>query len=186
MDERVHLWEMPVADQMIMIAGWHQWADAGSISSGLPAYLIETLDARKIGEISRDQFFLFQMPGAHHLLRPEVRTKDGVVQEMRVIPTELYYAEVGDKGLVFFLGEEPHIHEEEYAEAFFDIAEDLFIDRIIALGGVYGAMPYNKDRDVSCVFSLERMRTEMEEYAVRFSNYEGGTTIGSFLAYHAG
>ena len=186
MDERVHLWEIPTASEMVMIAGWHQWADAGSISSGLPAYLIEKLDTRKIGEISRDRFFLFQMPGAHHLLRPEVHTKEGVVQEMRVIKTELYFTELGDKGLFIFLGEEPHVNEEEYADAFFDIVEKLGVKRVVAVGGVYGAMPYNKDRDISCVFSLEEMRKEMEEYAVRFSNYEGGTTIGSYLAYHAG
>jgi len=186
MDERVYLWETPTASEMVMIAGWHQWADAGSISSGLPAYLIEKLETRKIGEISRERFFLFQMPGAHHLLRPEVHTKDGVVQEMRLIKTELYYAELGDKGLLIFLGEEPHVNEEEYAEAFFDIVEKLGVKRVVAVGGVYGAMPYNKDRDISCVFSMEEMRKEMEEYAVRFSNYEGGTTIGSYLAYHAG
>ncbi len=186
MDERVHLWETPTASEMVMIAGWHQWADAGSISSGLPAYLIEKLDTRKIGEISRDRFFLFQMPGAHHLLRPEVHTKEGVVQEMRVIKTELYFTQLGDKGLVIFLGEEPHVNEEEYADAFFDIVEELGVKRVVAVGGVYGAMPFNKDRDISCVFSLEEMRKEMEEYAVRFSNYEGGTTIGSYLAYHAG
>ncbi len=186
MDDRVHLWETPAAKEKVMIAGWHQWADAGSISSGLPAYLIQKLEARKIGEISRDRFFLFQMPGAHHLLRPEVHTKEGVVQEMRVIKSELHYAEFGEKGLVIFLGEEPHVNEEEYAEAFLDVAEALEVGRIMAVGGVYGAMPFNKDRDISCVFSMEEMRKEMEEYAVRFSNYEGGTTIGSYLAYHAG
>ncbi|MDE0071095.1 MAG: PAC2 family protein [Caldilineaceae bacterium] len=186
MDERVHLWETPTEKEKIMIAGWHQWADAGSISSGLPAYLIQKFEARKIGEISRDRFFLFQMPGAHHLLRPEVHTKEGVVQEMRVIKSELHYAEFGEKGLVIFLGEEPHVNEEEYADAFLDIAEALDVKRIVAVGGVYGAMPFNKDRDISCVFSMEAMRKEMEEYAVRFSNYEGGTTIGSYLAYHAG
>jgi len=186
MDERVHLWETPAEKEKVMIAGWHQWADAGSISSGLPAYLIQKFEARKIGEISRDRFFLFQMPGAHHLLRPEVHTKEGVVQEMRVIKSELHYAKFGEKGLVIFLGEEPHVNEEEYAEAFLDIAEALEVKRIVAVGGVYGAMPFNKDRDISCVFSMEAMRKEMEEYAVRFSNYEGGTTIGSYLAYHAG
>ena len=186
MDERVQLWETPTASEMVMIAGWHQWADAGSISSGLPAYLIEKLDTRKIGEISRERFFLFQMPGAHHLLRPEVHTKEGVVQDMRIIKTELYYTELGGKGLLIFLGEEPHVNEEEYAEAFFDIVDQLGVKRVIAVGGVYGAMPYNKDRDISCVFSMEEMRKEMEDYAVRFSNYEGGTTIGSYLAYHAG
>ena len=118
MDERVQLWETPTASEMVMIAGWHQWADAGSISSGLPAYLIEKLDTRKIGEISRERFFLFQMPGAHHLLRPEVHTKEGVVQDMRIIKTELYYTELGGKGLLIFLGEEPHVNRRRIRRSF--------------------------------------------------------------------
>ncbi|MBN1991242.1 MAG: hypothetical protein JW953_00950 [Anaerolineae bacterium] len=48
-------------------------------------------------------------------------------------------------------------------------------------GGVYGPMPYNKDREVSCVYSLRRMQAELAKYAVKFSNYEGGTTIGTYL-----
>jgi len=55
----------------------------------------------------------------------------------------------------------------------------------VLLGGVYGAVPFDKDRDVSCVYSLPRMRRELEQYAVRFSNYEGGTTIGGYLAHQA-
>jgi hypothetical protein len=42
-------------------------------------------------------------------------------------------------------------------------------------------MPYDKDREVSCSYSLMRMREELVEYAVRFSNYEGGASLGSFL-----
>jgi hypothetical protein len=45
MSELVELWEKPSAART-MIAGWHQWADAGSVSSGLPQYLIDHTDAR--------------------------------------------------------------------------------------------------------------------------------------------
>ena len=62
MDELVELSEIPVADEIYMIVGWHQWADAGAISSGLPEYLIELTNAHKIGEIRPDGFYLFQVP----------------------------------------------------------------------------------------------------------------------------
>ena len=42
-------------------------------------------------------------------------------------------------------------------------------------------MPYDRDREVSCTYSLPRMKKELEQYAVRFSNYNGGATIGSYL-----
>ena len=53
-DELVELYEKPMAEEVYMLAGWHQWADAGAISSGLPEYLVGQYDARKIGEIHPD------------------------------------------------------------------------------------------------------------------------------------
>jgi len=110
-----------------MIAGWHQWADAGNVSSGLPRYLIEQTHARK-----------------------------------------------------------PHQNEELYAEAFFNVVESFAIKRVAVVAGVYGPVPYEKDRDISCVYSLPRMKKELARYAVRFSNYEGGATIGTYLVDKAG
>ena len=57
-------------------------------------------------------------------------------------------------GLVIFLGEEPHLNVFRYAELFFDAVETLGVKRVIGLGGVYGALPFDKDRDISCVYSL--------------------------------
>jgi proteasome assembly chaperone (PAC2) family protein len=181
MDELVELREKPVADQMYMIAGWHQWADAGNISSGLPEYLIQHTGARKIGEIGEDGFYLFQVPGTHHFLRPEIKLKDGYRQELAEQLNEFYYTGDDEKGLVIFLGEEPHLNVERYTQAFLDAVTALRIGRVAALGGVYGAMPYDKDREVSCVYSLRSMKDDLSEYAVRFSDYEGGSTIGTLL-----
>lgn len=181
MANSVKLWETPTAKTIYMIAGWHQWADAGSISSGLPAYLVEQTDARKIGEIGPDGFYLFQLPGTHHLLRPEVQMKDGFVVSMSERTNEFFYTGDEERGLVIFLGEEPHINEDSYADAFFEVVEKLGVKRVVILGGVYGSMPYDKDREVSCSYSLQTMYPELQEYAVRFSNYQGGTTIGTFM-----
>ena len=76
MSNELELFENPTAESIYMIAGWHQWADAGAVSSGLPYYLINHLNANKIGEINADGFYLFQIPGTHHLLRPDVKFED--------------------------------------------------------------------------------------------------------------
>ena len=189
MDTLVDLWENPRKGgqhgQRVMIAGWKQWADAGEISSGLPEYLIELTDARKIGEIKADGFYLFQIPGTHHLLRPTVKLVEGHREDMSVHKNEIFYAELEDKGLYIFTGDEPHQKELRYADAFFDMVEALEVTRVVAVGGVYGAMPYDRDREVSCVYSLPRMREELSRYAVRFSDYEGGATIDTYLAHWA-
>ncbi|MFQ5906822.1 MAG: PAC2 family protein [bacterium] len=181
MDDLVEIREKPVVEDKHMIAGWHQWADAGAISSGLPQYLIDQTGARKIGEIKSDGFYLFQIPGTHHFLRPEIKLDEGYRKELTSRRNEFFYSGDDRKGFVVFLGEEPHLNEDRYAEAFLDAVEELGVRRVAAVGGVYGAMPYDKDREVSCVYSLREMKDELAGYAIRLSNYEGGSTIGTYL-----
>ena len=181
MNEWVDLWEKPEAKEIVMIAGWRQWADAGSISSGLPQYLIDQTDAKLIGEINPDGFYLFQLPGAHHLLRPVVRFEDGYRQFLEVRRNEFYYVGNEEKGVVIFLGDEPHLDVDRYADAFFEAVHFLGVKRIASMGGVYGPVPYDKDREFGCIYSLPEMKKELSEYAVRFSNYEGGSSISSYL-----
>ena len=181
MSKALDLWEIPTATEIYMIAGWRQWADAGSISSGLPEYLIEELDARPIGEIATGDFYLFQMPNTGSLLRPVIKLNEGYRESLQRPSNEIYYASHGDKGLVIFLGDEPHMNVDSYADAFFEIAQRVGVKRIIALGGVFSSMPYDRDREVSSIYSLQRMKAELDEYAVNFSNYEGGATIGAYL-----
>lgn len=182
MDDLVTLWEKPTAKEMFMIAGWHQWADAGTISSELPQYLIEKLDARQIGEIAAYGFYLFQVPGTHHFLRPQVKLAGGYRRSIEARTNEIYFAGDQERGLIIFLGHEPQLNAEEYADAFLDLVEELEVQRVVILGGVYGPVPYDRDREISCVYSLPQMRPELDTYAVRFSDYEGGATIGTFIA----
>jgi predicted ATP-grasp superfamily ATP-dependent carboligase len=170
---------------MYMIAGWEQWADAGEISSALPRYLTKLTDARKIGEIVDDGYYLYQIPGTHHLLRPRVKLVDGYPAWLRGKRNRIYYAGTADTGLVILRGEEPHRNAARYADAVLDVAQALGVRRIAIVAGVFGAVPYDRDRQISCVYSLPRMKAELEQYALRLSNYHGGASIGTWLAHRA-
>ncbi len=185
MNDAFDLWDLPTASEVTLIAGWHQWADAGNVSSGLPQYLIDTLDARKIGEIQPEGFYLFQMPGTHHFFRPEIKLKEGHVELIQERANEFHYWSNGDKGLVIFLGQEPHLNVDRYCDALMDAAEELGVKRILCLGGVYGSMPYDRDREIHCVYSLPALQEELADYAVSMSNYEGGATVGVYLTHAA-
>jgi proteasome assembly chaperone (PAC2) family protein len=182
MDQTVDITEMPVSQEIFMIAGWEQWADAGAISSALPPYLVDRTGARRIGGIKPDGFYIFQIPGTHHFLRPEIKLEEGYRRSLTEHTNELYYTGDEQRGLVIFRGEEPHTSVERYAEAFLDAAEALGVKRIAALGGVYGAMPYDKAREVHCVFSVPSLKEDLSRYAVKLSDYEGGVTISTFIA----
>ena len=180
MSELVEFWERP-SGARTLIAGWQQWADAGDVSSGLPSYLIGQTGARPFGRLVPGGYYLFQIPTAHHLMRPVVKLSDGHVASIDEKSNDYYYAGDDQDGLVIFLGDEPQLNHEQYAEAFLDAVVTLGIQRVVLVGGVYGAVPYEKDREISCVYSLPSMKAELTEYAVRFSNYEGGATIGTYL-----
>lgn len=185
MAEAINIWEKPDVDEMVMIAGWRQWADAGSMSSLLPKYIMQQTDARKVGEISPDGFYMFQIPGTHDLVRPVVQFHEGYPQSMENKRNEFYYAQVGSRHLVVFSGDEPHMDVDRYVNTLLDAAAMFGVKRIITIAGVYAEVPYDKERPVSCIVSQRRLRRELRDYNVDLSNYEGGASIGSYLCRRA-
>ena len=180
------LWETPQAEEMYMLAGWRQWADAGSVSSGLPEYLIQRTKAKKIGALGPDGFYLFQFPGTHDLVRPTVKFNQGYPESLEVPKNEIFYTGDGQRGLIFFIGDEPHMDVERYTQSFLQIAETLKVKRIVGFGGVYGELPYDKERMVTSSYSLLYLKEELNHLALNFSDYHGGASIGSYICRRAG
>jgi proteasome assembly chaperone (PAC2) family protein len=186
MSDAVELQEHPEEEEIYLIVGWRQWADAGSTSSGLPEYLIEQTGAHKIGSIRPDGFYLFQIPGTHDLVRPVVKFEQGYPEKLETQQNYLYYAQHNQHGLLIFLGDEPQMDIERYSQAFLHIASTLGVKRIIGLGGVYGELPYNKERMISSIYSLSELKEELENIAVNLSDYHGGASVGSYICRRAG
>lgn len=186
MNDILELWETPESEENYLFIGWRQWADAGSVSSGLPRYLVEQTKARQIGKILDDEFYLFQIPGTHDLLRPVVRFQSGYPTSLEVPHNELFYSGDEKTGILVFLGDEPQIRIEKYITTLLDIARDFSVKKIIGLGGVYGEVPYDKKRTISSIYSLESLKTEVEALGVGLSDYHGGASIGSYLCKRAG
>jgi proteasome assembly chaperone (PAC2) family protein len=168
-----------------MIMDWRQWADAGSISSGLPQYLVRQTGASRIGSLKPDSYYLFQIPGTHDLVRPVVNFDDGFPSPLETPRNELFYTGDDERGVVIFLGDEPHLNIDGYVAAVLDAAQTLGVERIVTLGGVYGELPYNRERMVSAIYSQRPLHKELDELAVTFSDYHGGASIGSYFCRRA-
>lgn len=186
MADALDLWKKPKSKDTYLLAGWRQWADAGAVSSGLPEYLVELLGAEPIGAIRPHGFYLFQVPGTHDLVRPVVRFEEGYPKTLETPHNDLYFSGDNQRGVAIFLGDEPHMDIERYVDALLSAAKELGVRRIIGLGGVYGELPYDKDRIISANYSLPQMKAEMGKLAVTLSDYQGGTSIGSYVCRRAG
>ena len=180
-DELLSLQEKP--DAQYMIAGWKpQWSDGGEISSGLPRYLIDKLGARKIGEMGRGVSMMcypFQIPGTHDAFRPGASFQDGLPSREMYRENNFYDA---GNGLIIFLGEEPWLRIDIYAEAFFGTAKELGVKQTAAVEGYNGPAPPDLERSVNCSLSMPHMREELEKYGVKLSNYGSEARSGPTIA----
>ncbi len=176
----------PTTDAKFLIAGWRrQWSDGGEISSGLPRYLIDKRQARRIGQMGPEVSRLcypFQVPGTHDTYRPRVVYQDGLPDAgMR---RDNNFFDAGD-GLIVFLGEEPWFRLDVYAAAFFEAVKQLGVSQTVAVEGYNGAAPPDMERSVSCIYSQASMKPSLDRLGVRFSNYgaqgRNGPTIGMAL-----
>ena len=186
MANELDLWKKPELMENYMVVGWRQWADAGSVSSGLPQYLVQLTGAEPIGSIRPEGFYLFQVPGTHDLVRPVVRFDEGYPKSLETPHNDLFYSGKSQRGMAIFVGDEPHLDIERYVGALLSAAKELGVKRIIGLGGVYGEVPYDKERMVSANYSLPQLKQEMSRMAVNLSDYQGGASIGSYVCRRAG
>jgi len=177
--------EIPQSEEIHMLAGWRQWADAGSVSSGIPQYLVQQIKARPIGVLPSDGYYLFQIPGTHHLLRPVIHYEEGFPKALEGFHNEFYYSGNEKHGLVIFLGDEPHMDVERYVAAFLDAAQQLGVKKIVGIGGVYGELPYDKERMISGAYSMPRLKEQVKALAVSLTDYQGGASIDSYICRRA-
>jgi len=186
MANELDLSKRPTTKENYLLIGWRQWADAGAVSSGLPQYLVQQLGAEPIGAIRPDGFYLFQVPGTYDLVRPVVRFEEGYPRSLETMRNDLYYASSHPRGLLIFVGDEPHMDIERYVGVLLSMAKDLGVKRIVAFGGVYGELPYDKERMISANYSMRQMKPEISQLAVNLSDYQGGASIGSYVCRRAG
>jgi len=119
------------------------------------------------------------------MVRPMVKFEEGYPVYLERERNEFFYAGDEEHGMVYFLGDEPHLDVDRYINALLDAARTLRVKRMIGFGGVYGEVPYARARTISCTYSQKEMKPELDKLAVNFSDYQGGSSIGSYLCRRA-
>ena len=174
----------PNLRQPVMVCGVNGWVDGGQAATGSVKYLLRKLMTTGFATMPSAPFSISQLPGQLSL-RPRIRMEDGLVKEHRFPQNRFFYwvNPYASKDLIFFLGAEPNMNWEEYAETLLSIVEDFSVVRIYFLGGILDKTPHNREPDIFCSCSSPKLKDEMKGYGVYFSDYEGPGSFGSFLLY---
>jgi len=170
------LYEKPELSSPYLIMGFGGWPDAGKVSTGTVDYLKNKLQAKKFAEIKSDNFYDFS------ILRPLTTIKEGLEKELKFPSNEFFFwkGEKAPHDLIIFLGSEPHLRWDEYANLLVGFAKELKVEKVCMIGGNYAAVPHTRE-SVSGLVSHPELRGELIKYEVDLSDYQGPASIHTLL-----
>ena len=185
--DRVTLYAHPELRNATMILGFSGWMDGGEVSTGTIESLIGELDAKLLGEIDSEDFYILNFPGSMEIssmFRPYTKIEDGVITTFEAPRNRFFYSEPDN--LILFTGKEPNLKWSEYAEALFSVASRFDVSMIYFIGSVAGLVPHTRGPRVFSSVSDEGLKPGLEQYRVRFTNYEGPASIITYMTRLAG
>ncbi|GIS59639.1 MAG: hypothetical protein CM1200mP2_18640 [Planctomycetaceae bacterium] len=155
--------------------------DGGDVSTGTIQRLVDLVDAQPFAEIDPDPFYIYNFPGSMEmsaLFRPEIRVEDGLVTSIELPSTQFFASQ--EHNLLMFIGKEPNLRWQTFADCLFHLAHDSGVTRILFVGSFGGAVPHTRDPRLYTTCSRPDLLPEMERFGVRRTGYEGP---GSFMSY---
>jgi proteasome assembly chaperone (PAC2) family protein len=164
-----------------LIAGFAGWPNGGGVSTDVVDFLRSYLAADRIGEITADDLYVHT--SASLASRPVVTIRHGVVQGLR-FPTNELFAWQGNRqtpDLVLLLGIEPDVHWQQFANAIMECIHTFGVSRFYTIGGYLDYAPHTRVPRISAVTTQETLREELALYDVDLTDYEGPTSIQSYL-----
>jgi proteasome assembly chaperone (PAC2) family protein len=165
-----------------MLLGFSGWMDGGEVSTGAIKYLIKKLEARKFADIDPEGFYIYNFPGSMEiasLFRPHTSIKDGLIQSYQPPTNEFLYDEKNN--LILFLGREPNLQWQLFAECIFSICSELAVKTIYFIGSVAGLVPHTRQPRILCSVSDPEVKEALQHYGLKFTNYEGPASFITYL-----
>jgi proteasome assembly chaperone (PAC2) family protein len=182
--DNVKFYSKPTLRKPYIICGLSGSFNAGDISVGGVNYFINQFNSVKFAEMPASRYHIYQIPGVDSL-RPVFKMQDGLITESLLPVNQFYYVTNpgAEHDLILFLGDEPSLNWEEYAETIVDLAGDFGASRLYTFCGLLDRIPYTREPLISCTCTDSKVKQEMENYHVTFSHREGMASFGQMLIY---
>ncbi|HVS72556.1 MAG TPA: PAC2 family protein [Phycisphaerae bacterium] len=171
---------MEGATLLVALTGW---MDGGDVSTGTVKRLMENRTLVEVARIDADPFYIFNFPGSMEVaavFRPEVRMKKGLIRRGPKIPENVFHADAGEK-LVFFLGAEPNLRWQSFADAIFELCERIGVKRIVFVGSFGGTVPHTREPRLYGSISHAHLADILTTHNLRASDYSGPSSFSTLL-----
>jgi proteasome assembly chaperone (PAC2) family protein len=164
-----------------LIAGFGGWPNGGNVSTDTVYFLQSTLKAEQIGEITSDDLYIYSSPTLAS--RPITVIREGVLESLRFPSNTLFaYQRLGaEHDLLLLQGIEPDLHWQQFADAIIECLQTFKAQRLYTIGGYLDYAPHTRLPRLSAVVTHEALKDELEAYDVDLTDYEGPTSIQSYL-----
>jgi proteasome assembly chaperone (PAC2) family protein len=172
----------PQLEQATMLLALTGWMDGGLVSTGTVERFMENRDLVDLARIDSDPFYIFNFPGSMEiaaLFRPEVSVEKGLITEFDW-PANTFHGDTA-ANLVFFLGREPNLLWQEFADCIFEVATTVGVTRIIFMGSFGGTVPHTREPRMYGSVSHPHLTPLVESYGMRLSEYEGPASFANLL-----
>jgi len=159
------------------------WMDGGDVSTGTVRHL---LDRRKLIDIARidpDPFYIFNFPGPMEVaavFRPEVTIRKGLIRRAPKLPENLFQIDPA-ANLVFFLGAEPNLRWQGFADAIFELCNTLGVTRIVFMGSFGGTVPHTREPRLFGSVSHKHLTDILTIHNLKPSDYTGPSSFSTLL-----
>ena len=180
--DKLNIYNRPKLRNPRLLIGFSDWMDGGEVSTGTVKCLIDKLDAQKFAEIEPTGFYIYSFPGSMEitaLFRPHTKIKDGIIEFYDIPANTFFYSEKDN--LIIFLGKEPNLNWEEFAECIFSVCSEFGVEMIYFIGSVAGLVPHTREPRLFCSVSESGLKETFQHYGVKFTNYEGPASIVTYL-----
>lgn len=162
------------------------WMDGGNVSTGTVKHLMEGRELVEVGRVEPAGFYIDNFPGSMEvtaMFRPHVKYENGLVESFDM-PSNEFHADVAGN-IAFFVGKEPNLNWPGFADATFDVAACLGVERIIFMGSFGGSVPHTREPRLYGSVSERRLLPLLEQYGLKPTDYEGPGSFATYLLHHA-
>jgi proteasome assembly chaperone (PAC2) family protein len=180
--ENLTWFENPALSHPYLIIGYEGWPDAGNVSSRVLSYLSSAFSPILFAKLKPADFYSVQS-SAGETRRPQAIIEKGIVKSLEMTTTSFGW--VKDKqnrhDLMFIYGPEPELSLEKYVQIVINLVKMYKIEKIVAIGGTFAAIPHTIAAKVTASISHQNLKDEIKSKGIELTDYTGPVSIQTLL-----